>query len=130
VAINKGFKIVEQINKIVLPTLDEDLLAECKVDTYRASGSGGQHVNVTDSAVRLTHLPTGIVVTSQKERSQYLNKRECLAKLRKAVEKLNYRKPRRIATRKSRSVSLKNSFKKSKDSEKKHLRRPPSQDHD
>jgi len=116
--------------KIVLPILDEDLFAECKVDTYRASGSGGQHVNVTDSAVRLTHIPSGIVVTSQRERSQYLNKRECLAKLRKVVEKLNYRKPKRIATRKSRSVILKNSVKKSKDSEKKRLRSPPSQDHD
>lgn len=114
------------MTKIVLPLLDEDLLTECKVSAYRASGSGGQHVNVTDSAVRQTHLPTGIVVTSQKERSQYLNKKECLTKLRKVVEKLNYRKPRRIATRISQSVRNKNRIKKSKASEKKHLRRPPS----
>jgi protein subunit release factor B len=85
--------------KILLPKLDEELLAECRIDTFRASGSGGQHINVTNSAVRLTHIPTGIAVTSQKERSQYLNKLECIAKLRKTVEKLNYRKPKRIPTR-------------------------------
>ena len=121
---------MEEIKKIVLPISDEDLLAECTISAFRASGSGGQHVNVTDSAVRLTHLPTGIVVTSQKERSQHLNKKECLTKLRKIVEKLNYRKPKRIATRIPRSVTRKNSVKKSKDSQKKTLRRPPSPDLD
>lgn len=114
--------------KILLPILDEDLLEECNVTTYRSSGSGGQHVNVTDSAVRLTHIPSGIVVTSQKERSQYLNKRECLAKLRKKVDKLNYTKPKRIATHTPYSVTVKNKIKKSKDSEKKRLRQPPPQD--
>jgi protein subunit release factor B len=114
--------------KIKLPTSDEELLAQCNVDAYRASGSGGQHVNVTDSAIRLTHLPTGIVVTSQKERSQYLNKKECLAKLRERVVKLNYRKPPRIPTRKPRSVIRKEGVKKSKESAKKRLRRSPAQE--
>lgn len=108
--------------KIVLPQSDEELLRECKVTAFRASGSGGQHVNRTDSAVRLEHLPTGIVVASQKERSQYLNKRDCLEKLRKIVEKLNYRKPKRIPTKISRAAKEKNLEKKAKHSQKKRLR--------
>ncbi len=116
------------MNKIYLPTSDDDLLAECKVDTFRSSGSGGQHVNVTDSAVRLTHLPTGIVVTSQRQRSQFANKADCLVKLREAVAKLNYRKPYRVPTRTPYSVKVKGRVEKSKNSQKKALRRPPRED--
>ncbi len=113
---------------ITLPESDEGLLAECRVDAYRASGSGGQHINVTNSAIRLTHIPTGIVVTSQKERSQYLNKKECLLKLRKAVAKRNYKKPKRKATRMPRSVKLKNKETKLKASSKKQSRKKPESD--
>ncbi len=115
------------MGKILLPIADEDLLAECRVTAFRASGSGGQHVNVTDSAVRLMHLPTGIVVTSQKERSQYLNRKECLAKLRKKVEQLNYRKPKRVPTKTPKSVKAKNRVSKERESIKKRLRRLPPQ---
>lgn len=107
---------------INLPKSDDDLLKQCQVTAFRASGSGGQHVNKTDSAVRVVHLPTGLVVTSQKERSQYLNKLECIRKLRKAVEKLNYRKPKRIATKTPKSVKVKNREKKERHSEKKRQR--------
>lgn len=108
---------------IHLPDTDEDLLAECDISSYRSSGAGGQHVNVTDSAVRLIHLPTGITVTSQKARSQYQNKLDCLAKLRELVAKLNYRKPKRIPTKISKSVKRNNLARKEKHSLKKKLRR-------
>lgn len=110
------------MDRIILPKLDEDLVSECQFSTFRSSGKGGQHVNTTDSAVRLIHVPTGISVTSQKERSQYLNKKECLSKLRDIVNKLNYRKPKRIATEIPYSVKAKNRLKKSKNSEMKKLR--------
>ncbi len=113
---------------ISLPLDDDDLLKECHVTAFRSTGSGGQHVNVTNSAVRLVHLPTGIIVTSQEQRSQYLNKRMCIAKLRNKVSKLNYRKPKRIATRTPLSVKNKNLEKKKRDSKKKQHRRPPSEE--
>lgn len=89
---------------IILPESDDDLLGECEVETFRASGPGGQHVNKTESAVRLRHLPSGVVVTSQQERSQHRNKALCLQKLRDKVERLNYRAPTRVPTRIPRSA--------------------------
>ena len=116
------------MTRIILPESDDQLLQECEIDTYRSSGAGGQHVNVTDSAVRLRHIPTGITVTSQQERSQLLNKLICLKKLREKVDKLNYRPPRRIPTKKPRSAKEKVLKQKAKNSQKKKWRASPSQE--
>lgn len=113
---------------IILPELDEDLLRECEVETFRSSGPGGQHVNKTESAVRLRHLPSGIVVTSQQERSQHRNKELCVQRLRKKVAQLNYRPPKRVPTRVPRSAKNRTLEAKARRSQIKRLRSKPSRD--
>jgi len=80
----------------VAPMLEDDGnleidMEEVRVDTYRSTGAGGQHVNKTDSAVRMTHLPTGIVVSCQNERSQVQNREMCLKMLRSKLLELRER---------------------------------------
>jgi peptide chain release factor 2 len=113
---------------IKLPESDEELLRECEVETFRASGPGGQHVNKTESAVRLRHVPSGVVVTSQQERSQHRNKALCLQKLRKKIEKLNYRAPKRVPTRVPAGVKKRTLEEKARRARIKRLRSKPATD--
>ena len=114
--------------RVPIPDSDEGLLKECQIETFRASGKGGQHVNKTESAVRITHLPTSTVATCQEERSQLQNKRKCLNQLRSKLEALNVRPRKRIPTQKPRAAKEKILWEKKIHSRKKKLRNKPGLD--
>ena len=110
---------------IPIPDSNADLSKQCEVQTYRASAKGGQHVNKTESAVRITHRETKIVVICQDERSQYRNKQIAFSRLRKKLEALNNKRKKRIPTRATKGSKERRLKAKKNQSTKKDFRKRP-----
>ena len=115
----------EEHNPVEIPADDDALLAECRVETFAAGGPGGQHQNRTESAVRLTHLPTGIRVVAREERSQHRNRQTALERLREALEEHNRPPVERKDTKVPRREKRKRLENKRRRGKKKKLRKPP-----
>ena len=107
---------------------DEQLLAECRIETFRSGGPGGQHQNKTESGVRLTHLPSGITVTARDSRSQHRNRQIALARLREALEERARPETPRVRTNIPRQEKRKRLENKRRRSETKKRRRKPDQE--
>ncbi len=110
---------------IVVPDDDEALLAECRVETFRSGGPGGQHQNTTESGVRLVHLPTGIRASARDERSQHRNRALALRRLREKLEELTREEKPRVPKRVPRSQKKKRLEEKKRRGRRKKLRKPP-----
>lgn len=108
-----------------IPDTDDGLLGECNVQVFRATGPGGQSVNTTDSAVRLTHRPSGIVIVARRERSQLRNKHDALRRLRVRLVDAQRVRVRRVATKPSRGAKARRLADKRQVSVKKSARRKP-----
>ncbi len=108
-----------------IPETDEALLGECEVQVFRATGPGGQSVNTTDSAVRLIHGPSGIVVVARRERSQLRNKLDAVRRLRVKLVEAQVVKPTRRPTRPSKSAVQRRLTAKARLAAKKATRRSP-----
>lgn len=111
-----------------VPPADEALLAQCRVETFRSGGKGGQHQNTTDSGVRLIHLPTGVRAESRSDRSQHRNKALALGRLRAKLERRNRRPAPRVATAVPATERRQRLEDKRKRGHTKTLRRPPEPD--
>jgi peptide chain release factor 2 len=113
---------------ITIPDDDDALLAECRVETFRAGGKGGQHQNTTDSGVRLVHRPSGIRVESRRERSQHRNRQIALERLRAKLEALVHEDAPRVPTRVPAREKRRRLENKRQRGRLKKLRKPPEVD--
>ena len=111
-----------------IPDDDEALLAQCRVETFRSGGPGGQHQNVTESGVRLVHLPTGLRVSSRAERSQHRNRALALERLREKLEARRRRAKPRVKTKVPRAEKARRREVKRRRGETKRLRKKPPVD--
>jgi protein subunit release factor A len=112
-------------NEYELPEDDDSLLVECRTETFRSGGPGGQHQNKTESGVRLTHLPTGITVTARESRSQHRNRQIALARLRTAIAEAAREEKPRVPTKTPAREKRKRLEEKRKRSQVKRARRKP-----
>ncbi|MCA9736942.1 MAG: peptide chain release factor-like protein [Gemmatimonadota bacterium] len=108
------------------PPDDEALLAECRVDTFRAGGKGGQHQNRTESGVRLVHAPSGITVTARTSRSQHRNLRTALTELRRRLEERSRPPTPRKRTRVPAAEKARRREEKRRRGRTKDMRKPPT----
>jgi ribosome-associated protein len=113
------------MNADQIPEADDELLAQCDVETFRSGGPGGQHQNVTDSGVRLRHRPTGVVVTCRARRSQLQNKTTCLQRLRERLQALAYEAPPRRPSKPSPAAVERRLVEKARRAQKKRERGAP-----
>lgn len=111
-----------------IPPDDAELLEQCDFEFFRSSGPGGQNVNRRETAVRLRHRPSGIVVTSRQTRTQGRNRELALAELRRRLEAMNRHRRPRIATRMSRATRERILESKREQAEKKRQRRKPGRE--
>ena len=110
---------------MTLPEANDDLLAECDVETLSAGTKGGQRANKVETGVRLTHRPTGTVVTARRSRSQFRNKALAVAELRRRLEEANRPVTPRRPTQPTQGSKRRRLEAKRQRSEKKANRRPP-----
>jgi len=102
--------------------------SDLEIEFYRSSGPGGQHKNKTATAVRIRHLPTGIVVQASERRSQHMNREVAMERLKRAIAKLYYKPRKRIPTKLSRSQKMRRLEDKKKIAGKKVLRKVKEED--
>jgi protein subunit release factor A len=124
----RGSLVSESEEPIAIPDDDEALLAQCRVETFRSGGPGGQHQNKSESGVRLVHLPTGVRASARDERSQHRNRGLALARLRAKLEQLNLTRKPRVPTKPTRASKAKRLEEKRRRSDTKRLRKPPGAD--